>query len=105
ILEIADIIVVNKADRPGIENTVRSLRAMLDLGHRAERVLHHGRLVRGAETVRGTLPDENRSWQTPIVQTVAPDSSGIPELAAELKSHLDYLRESGTLRAREFARI
>src|SRR5512142_282437 len=43
ILEIADILVINKADRPGVENTARALRAMLDLGHRIERVLHHGR--------------------------------------------------------------
>src|SRR5512136_497198 len=43
ILEIADILVVNKADRPGVENTARALRAMLDLGHRIERVQHHDR--------------------------------------------------------------
>ena len=35
ILEIADILVINKADRPGVENTERALRAMLELGHPA----------------------------------------------------------------------
>ena len=37
ILEIADILVVNKADRPGAENAVRALRAMLELGHPTRR--------------------------------------------------------------------
>jgi LAO/AO transport system kinase len=106
ILEIADIIVVNKADRPGVENTVRALRAMLDLGHRAERVLHHGRLVTRAAGAQDSLPDETRSWQIPIIQTVALDNTkGIVELESALTSHRDYLRDSGTLKAREHARI
>ncbi len=101
ILEVADILVVNKADRPGVENTVRALRAMLDLGHRTERAAHHGRLV----TVSDKRPDENYSWQPPIVQTVALDSTGIPELAKALESHRAYLHESGTLSVREQARV
>ncbi len=105
ILEIADIIVVNKADRPGIENTVRALRAMLDLGHRAERILHHGRLIERSGAASESLPDESRSWQPPIVQTIAPEGVGIPELATALASHQEYLRSSGTLKARDYARI
>ena len=43
ILEIADILVVNKADRPGVENTERALRSMLDLAHPTRRIFkHHG---------------------------------------------------------------
>src|SRR5215204_2285954 len=43
ILEIADILVVNKGDRPGVENTEKALKSMLDLAHPAERVFqHHG---------------------------------------------------------------
>jgi LAO/AO transport system kinase len=103
ILEIADILVVNKADRPGIENTVRALRTMLELGHRTERALHHGRLL----NVPAPLPDEdeNTAWQPPIVQTVALDGKGIPELAEKLAAHRAYLRSSGTLAVREQARI
>ena len=33
ILEIADVLVVNKADRPGVENTEKALRSMLELAH------------------------------------------------------------------------
>jgi LAO/AO transport system kinase len=37
ILEIADILVVNKADRPGVQNTERALRGMLEMGHPTRR--------------------------------------------------------------------
>jgi LAO/AO transport system kinase len=104
ILEIADILVVNKADRPGVENTVRALRAMLDLGHRAERTFHHrGHLQLTKE--QSVLPDENTAWQPPIIQTIAADGTGVPDLAAKLAAHRDYLWESGTLAARERTRI
>ncbi len=55
ILEIADILVVNKADRPGVDNTVRALRAMLDLGHRVERISHHGALHTIASSVSAIM--------------------------------------------------
>ncbi len=42
ILEIADVLVVNKADRPGVENTERALRGMLQLAHPAPRVFRPG---------------------------------------------------------------
>src|SRR5512146_817463 len=46
ILEIADVLVVNKADRPGIENTERALRSTLELAHPVKRVLrHHGQMM------------------------------------------------------------
>ncbi len=112
ILEIADILVVNKADNPGVENTVRSLRAMLDLGHRVERIAHHGRLVK--LEVGETLPDESHSWQTPIVQTIAvsnagsisnAEDDGIRDLAKKIEAHQVYLRESGTYQQRQRASL
>ncbi len=46
ILEIADILVVNKADRPGVENTERALRSTLELAHPTKRVFrHHGQIM------------------------------------------------------------
>lgn len=101
ILEIADVLVVNKADRPGIESAMRALRAMLDLGHRAERVMHHGQLV----VVPPAIVDEAHAWQTPILQTVATHGTGIPEVAAKIAAHRDYLRQSGTMAQRERARL
>src|SRR5262249_22314045 len=96
ILEIAHILGVNKADRPGLENTVRALRAMLDLGHRTERVAHHGRLIEVARPDKLSDPNEATAWQPPIVQTVAAANSdstiseGIPELATQIEAHQTY---------------
>jgi LAO/AO transport system kinase len=102
ILEIADILVINKADRPGLENTLRALRTMLDLGHRAERIAHHGQVMT-VPTV--PLPDENTAWQVPLLQTIATDGTGIPELADQIHKHRTYLQESGVHLARERARL
>ncbi len=101
ILEIADILVINKADHPGLEATLRALRAMLDLGHRAERVMHHGRAMTTAPTV---ILDENKAWQTPIAQTVATENRGVPELVKLIADHRAYLGESGLLAEREKGR-
>lgn len=107
IIEIADILVVNKADNPGIENTVRALRAMLDLGHRVERIAHHGRLMSTSANA-DALPDEATAWQPPIVQTIAlesADKNGVPKLAEQISAHRAYLQRSGTLRQRDLARV
>jgi LAO/AO transport system kinase len=104
ILETADILVINKADRPGLENTVRALRSMLDLGHRAERIAHHGQMML-VPAVAETLPDELHAWQTPLLQTVATTGQGIPELAEQIAAHYDYLQSSGTFAHRERARL
>jgi LAO/AO transport system kinase len=78
ILEIADIFVVNKADRPGADQTAAELRMLLSLDeHRKE-----------------------HAWKVPIVKTVAASSEGVPELADKLAAHLDYLKQSGQLTVR-----
>ncbi len=95
ILEIADILVVNKSDRPDALNTVRALQAMLDLGEdRSSRRWHHGRLL----PVAAAAPaDEQDGWQPPIVQTVATEGTGVAELAAAIDRHRAYLQHSGRL--------
>ena len=74
ILEIADILVINKADHPGVKNTEKALRGMLDLG----------RTARGAE-----------EWIPPIQRTVATQGSGIAELAETIQRHRGYLQRTG----------
>ncbi len=89
ILEIADILVVNKADRPGANQTVRSLKAMLELGHPASRsqlVSHHGQVVEAASNGH-----DETLWLPPIIQTVATDGSGIAELITAIDSHRHHL--------------
>jgi GTPase len=81
ILEVGDVFVVNKADRPGAQEAVRDLRTMIAMaGHRAE------------------------EWKPPIVSTVALNGEGIGELAEKLDAHWSWLESSGQLGARRRAR-
>ncbi|WP_222265133.1 methylmalonyl Co-A mutase-associated GTPase MeaB [Modestobacter marinus] len=76
ILEVADVFVVNKADRDGADETVRDLRSMLSLGGRHTRA--------GA-------------WRPPIVRTVASRDvdSGVDEVLARIDEHAGWLASSG----------
>ncbi|MCA9989574.1 MAG: methylmalonyl Co-A mutase-associated GTPase MeaB [Ardenticatenaceae bacterium] len=97
ILEIADILVVNKADRPGAANTVKALRMMLHLGGEMS-MRHHGELVAVA-AVDGAAPAG--AWHVRVYETVAPDGQGIPELVAAIQAHYDHLQASGEWLVRE----
>ena len=81
ILEIADIFVVNKADREGSDALIRTLRAMLQLG--------------------GPPRD---GWEPPILPAVAMREEGIPAIAAAIERHMAHLHESGHKIERERAR-
>jgi len=125
ILEIADVLVVNKADRPGVENTERALRSMLELAHPTRRVfLHHGRVetlhcnvstgnvstgnVSTGNVSTGnvsTTTTETKMWIPPIQRTVATEGTGIAELAAAIAKHAEHLRLSGDWAVRERARL
>ena len=74
ILEVADVLVVNKADRDGAAQTVRDLKAMLGLGGRHS---------------------EPGAWRPPIVSTVAARGEGVDDLLAALDRHADWLASSG----------
>jgi LAO/AO transport system kinase len=96
ILEIADVLVVNKADRPGADNTVRALRTMLEMGHpaaRAQLTSHHGQLTPLA-AVNGS--DESL-WIPPVVRTIALEDHGINDLMAALESHRQHLVKAHVL--------
>jgi LAO/AO transport system kinase len=105
ILEIADIIVVNKADRPGAESTERALRGMLSLAHPVARVFqHYGRLERVAPAVAAPL-EEADAWISPIQRTVATKNEGIEELVGLIAQHQTHLTSSGGLALRERTRL
>ena len=111
ILEIADLLVINKADRPGVENTERALRSTLELAHPTKRVTrHHGR------TLTTDVPKENEGtpssgqthkpmWIPPIIKTVSTEGKGFAELAESIARHLQYLHESGDWEARDRTRL
>ena len=106
ILEIADVIVINKADRPGVEVTERALRSTLELAHPTKRVVrHHGKnMSTGDYSI--TQTDTNKIiWIPPINKTVATEGKGIAELAESIARHADHLRQSGDWAARDRARL
>jgi LAO/AO transport system kinase len=80
LLEIADVFVINKADRPGVDETRRDLERMLDLTDRD-------------------------GWRPPIVATTAPTGDGVDELWATIREHRAHLESSGQLEARRAARV
>lgn len=102
ILEIADILVVNKADLPGVEKTGRALKAMLELAHPVDRVfLHHGR----AMTVHASPAAHTNLWIPPIQRTVATTGSGVADLVGWIDRHAGHLKESGEWDRRERLRL
>jgi LAO/AO transport system kinase len=93
IMEIADIMVVNKADRPGVEHTERALKNMLQLAHPQMRLSfvnnHHDENIDDS--------DKSQIWETPVMKTIATTGEGVPELMEKLAEHREYLKESGDL--------
>lgn len=86
ILEIADILAVNKADQPGAEAAERALRAMLEIG-------------------RELRPPDPNAWQVPVLRVSALEGEGIEELADALQAHAEWLSKTGGKAARDTARI
>ena len=87
VIEVADLFVVNKADRPGAEQLRRDLEVTLGLRRRAGRQ---------ADAVL---------WKHPVLLTVATKGDGVSELIAALDRHHAWLLESGTLQERRTRRL
>lgn len=76
IMEIGDVIVVNKADRDGADRTVQEIGGALE------------------------LDIERKGWHPPIVKTIATSDGGTLELIGKLEEHQDYLKKAGASRRR-----
>jgi LAO/AO transport system kinase len=99
ILEIADILVVNKADRPGADKTVQALEMMLALEPAHSRqVRHHGQLIQVESPPRTA---DTQAWRVRVLKTIASTGDGVPELVARLDEHRMWLLESGEWAVRE----
>jgi LAO/AO transport system kinase len=83
ILEIADVFVVNKADRDGADTTARDLKHVISLGRRDR---------------------EGPMWRPPIVKTVAARGEGIDEVVEAIESHHTWMAEHGELGERRSRR-
>jgi LAO/AO transport system kinase len=78
VLEVADVLVVNKADRPDTQATLRDLRAMVALA--------------------------GGDWKPPVVSTVATAGDGVADLVGQLDRHEEWLESSGERARRRLAR-
>jgi LAO/AO transport system kinase len=103
ILEIADVLCVNKADRDGVQSTINALHAMLDLGTASKGALHHGVLM-AAPDVSDQPADR---WRPPIIKTIAVEGKGIDDLMNAVEQHRAYwvTQPDGQQRARLRAAI
>lgn len=100
ILEIADILVINKADRPGVENTERALRANLDLGHTV--MMNHNAMH--AMTIT-EIESRASDWVPPVLRTIATQDMGTSEVVTSILDHRKYLEESGLWVMRDQERL
>jgi len=80
LMEIADVFVINKADREGADRFAADLQAAMHL-------------------------KKWENWTPPVVMTVAVREEGVDEFRAQVNSHLDYLRASGELERRRAERV
>jgi LAO/AO transport system kinase len=83
LLEVADVFVINKADRPGVDETRRDLEQMLELS--------------------AVSPEDG--WRPPIVAVVATEGTGVDDLWSAIGGHEDHLARTGELQARRSARL
>ena len=111
VMEVADIFVVNKADRPGADRLRNDVELMLGLrkGVSFGNVpAHQGvDLTRNpARAAREASRVENpASWTPPVLSVIATKEEGIDSLMTAIDKHFAYLEESGTLRARRRERM
>jgi LAO/AO transport system kinase len=89
ILEIADILVVNKADLPGTENAMRALQAMLEMGRP------------GKADLDGEKRDVGPAWCVPVLCTISTEGKGFDMLLDGILQHRQYLHDSGGWGERE----
>ena len=73
ILEIADLLVVNKCDRQGSDHIVKELQIMLEIAGGAQ------------------------GWKIPVLKTVAERGEGVNDVYSAMAKHLDFLRNSGRI--------
>ncbi|MEK7818336.1 MAG: methylmalonyl Co-A mutase-associated GTPase MeaB [Bacteroidota bacterium] len=82
LMEIADIFVLNKSDRPGAEQAATAIK-----------------------TVIGLKPHDENSWMSPVEKTIASEGKGIEEVAKKISEHNLYLNKSGKFAKRRTERL
>ncbi len=111
LMEIADVFVINKADRPGADRLKHEVELMLGLrmGHAFRSIpAHHGVEMRSnnpARMARKAAEIADDRWTPPVLPTVGITGEGIPDLIGAIDRHFAYLERSGELRVRRRQRL
>jgi LAO/AO transport system kinase len=87
ILEIADILVINKADLPGVENVERALKLSIELAH------------------PGTAKDAENAWNVPLIKTQSLLGSGVEKVVVAVHEHENFLRKNDEWQKRDEHRL
>jgi len=120
ILEIADILVINKADLPGVEATEKALRGMLQLvypgGNHVDS--HHGKMMDSFQENLGLVNKDDLykseinvelepeiRWVPPVLRTVATNGDGVSDLVDLINNHRVFLEKSGKWIQRDRLRV
>ena len=82
LMEIADFFVMNKADRPGADQAVMSIKMIL-----------------------GFRPHDEHSWMADVVKSTASEGKGIEDIAAQIERHKIFLTANGEFEKRRTARV
>ena len=113
VMEIADVFVINKSDRPGADRLRNDVELMLGLRKGASYSnvpAHHGvdlkRIMNPARAAReDAKSNDAENWTPPVLRAVAAKGEGTVEIVDALDRHFAYLERTGALRARRRERI
>ena len=112
LMEIADLFVVNKADRPGADRLRNDLELMLGLRSGAvtgDATGHHGvdfkAAMNPAKLARALAKQDEERWTPSVLRCVGTTGEGIVDLLSAIDRHFGYLERSGALVARRRARL
>lgn len=112
VMEIADLFVVNKADRPGADRLRNDIELMLGLRSGAtmkDVPAHHGvdlkRLNPATLAREAAKQPQAESWTPPVLRTIGSTGEGVAEFMDALERHFGYLERSGTLQSRRRTRL
>lgn len=109
VMEIAELYVINKSDRPGADKLRQEIEVMLGIrkGNAFVNVRPHHGTLEGGKVGRKNLPtvQPSNEWDARVLTTVASKGEGISELVAALDQHHEYLERTGKLVERRKRRL
>src|SRR5438034_1048410 len=107
VMEIAELYVINKSDRPGADKLKQEVEVMLGIrrGNAFAHITPHHGAAKGGGGRRSEAAAKGNDWDAPVLTTVASQGQGIADLVAALDQHHDYLASSGKREERRKRRL